>query len=56
MDSYQWNEYYLILAAAVLPAVASEFDAYLPHLLIKFVNVLTVGVITTLAFVREPRK
>jgi hypothetical protein len=54
MNHYQWNEYYLILSAAVLPAMASEFSAYLPDMLIRCINVLTVGVLTTLAFVREP--
>lgn len=56
MNTYAWNEYYLILAAALLPAIGHELGAWLPELALRVINILTVGVLTTLAFVREPRK
>lgn len=55
MDTYAWNEYYLVLAAAMLPAIAIEFGERIPASIGGLVQVLNTGVVATLAFIRKPR-
>ena len=55
MDTYDWNEYYLVLAAAIFPALAVEFGDLVPDIIVKLLNIINVGVVATLAFVRRGR-
>jgi len=62
MNTYAWNEYYLILAAAILTVLQTELiamatgdgDVTYLGLITAGVKLLTVATVTTLAFIREP--
>jgi len=55
MSTHDWNEYYLVLAAAILPAIAYEFGSDIPDIFAKIIMVINTGIVATLAFIRKER-
>jgi len=55
MDTYQWNEYYLICAVGLLPYIEEMFIRGAAWT-VDVIHLLYLWAALTLAWMREPRK